>query len=236
MDLVEKGWMKRTFFGGLLGLWLWGLSLGPVEAAKSTLFGGSLLKQGEVALAAGIGFPDVMVHFDFANSPLFNLGVQARFNYNLGFPVFGAHAFLSVPMRISLVREDKLGVALKLDPGGTIGGGFQNALLLGFQIGVGGLVSYEVTDRLSLIFNLELPMLLGFDPDNPLRVIPGFHLPIEFHVGMELELNENFAFFLHLGGGPYIYIGGLAQRLSNFTSNVYVNGVAKLLFGIIWRR
>ncbi|MCB9640537.1 MAG: hypothetical protein H6728_03380 [Myxococcales bacterium] len=233
--LLHVGVWRRACLVVLCGLWF-GLGSQQANAGTSTAFGGALLGQGEVILAGGVGFPEAFFHFDFANSSQFNLAFQARINYNLGLPFFGGFGFINVPMRIGIIQDNKFSFALKLDPGGFIGGnGSQLPFIVGFQLGVAALFTIHVMERFNLNFGVELPMLLSFDPNNRLTEV-GFHLPVELMVGGEVEINEKFSVFANVSGGPYVYFGNLARRLTFFSTDAYVSGSFRFLVGVIWRR
>lgn len=228
---------RRGCFGVVCVLWLCAMGWSSsAKAETSTAFGGALLRGGEVILAGGVGFPEAFFHFDFANSSQFNLAFQARVNYNLGLPFFGGFGFVSIPMRIGIVQDPKFSFALKLDPGGFLGGsGNVLPFLAGVQLGIGALFSLHVVERFNLNFGVELPMLLSFDVENRVSVV-GFHLPIELLIGGEVEINEQLSLFANVSGGPYVYFGNLARRLTFFAGDAVVSGSFRFLVGVIWRR
>ncbi len=212
--------------------------------ANSSALGGSLLEQGEVAITFGGGFPDAFVQFDFANSKRFNLAMKARANYNFGFPFFGLHAFVSAPMRINLmpISKKKLQFALSLEPGGFLGGSGIHGFHFGFLMGVGGLVSYQVNNKLNLYGGLDFQFHIGFEPDAGstlnisgfARPTIGLHLPIEVVAGAEYTINENYALFGRVAIGPMIFAGNLGAILH--PSATAVHGSARLWIGAVWRR
>ena len=232
---------KRLWFRGVLALFLWSGGLWFAESprrawAESSVFGGALLRQGEVTLSGVAGFPDAFFQFNFANSSQFDLAFQARFNYNLGLPFFGGFAFIQAPMRIALTQERKLSMAIKLDPGVFLGGdGGVVPFLVGFQLGVGLLFTIPVAKRVQLHFGVELPMLLSFLPESRRQVVT-FHLPVEMMVGAEIALNKQLSVFVAMNGGPYVYLGDLAGRVTIFSRDVFVSGSFRVLGGISWRR
>lgn len=208
-----------------------------VGAVDSTSIGASLLDEGEVALTFGVGFPDLMFQFDFANSKSVNLAFKAKFNYNHGFSVFGTSASGTFPLRIGFAQESKLSMALKLEPGFFMGyfAGEIDSLVLGIPLGVGFHFSLQAIEKLIVTFGMDLPMMLLFEPTSRGKVA-SFSLPFEFSGGVEFEVDENYSIFARLNVGPMLYIGRVAERLNAAKSSVYLSGTARFMFGVVWRR
>lgn len=228
---------------GLLSLMI-GLTGRQAHAEGSSALGGSLLEQGEVAITFGGGFPDALVQFDFANSKRVNLAMRARINYNFGFPFFGFNIFASAPLRINVmpISKSKLQVAVTLEPGAFIGGGALYGLHLGFLIGAGALVSYQINNKWNIYGGLELQFHIGFEPDagsafNPsgiIRPVVGFNLPIEAVFGAEYKLNESYSLFARIAIGPMIYAGNMGAVFN--PTGTAVHGSGRLWVGAVWRR
>ncbi len=230
-------------------LFLWQLivilSLGmgfsrTVEAKDSSIMGGSLLSLGETALTFGVGFPDLTFRFDFANSEKFNFATQVKFNYNFGFPFFGANLFLTAPMRFALPSNELLSVALSLEPGFFMGGGYLKSFFLGFPLGLGLLFTLHAVPKLPINFGIEFPMTFSFEPTYKGNVF-GFNMPIELFGGVEYRLNKVIGLFAKVSGGPFLFFGNIAQHYSREEpnmkyQNVIVTGSIRFLTGIIWRR
>lgn len=237
-------WCKCLWLFGLC-LFLHGASSPAYAEESSSALGGSLLEQGEVAITVGGGFPDLLVQFDFANSKRVNLAMRARLNYNLGFPFFGFHAFLSAPVRISLYRQSKWSVALQLEPGVWAGGGVFAAtsvpygFILGFMVGASGIASYRAHSKVDLQLGLEAQFLFAWEPTatsgfNFSRDIFGVQVPIEAFFGIEYRLNESLSLFGRVAIGPQIYVGNLGKFLA--ASGLGVSGTGRLWGGVVWRR
>lgn len=220
------------------------------EATVSTVFGGSLLEEGEVALTFAVGFPDGFFQFDFANSRSFNFALRGRFNYNFGFPFFGGYPVISAPMRIAIIKPaasqfkrgkaapdpdaSPLTMSIQLDPGFGLGFSSAHSTMLGFSLGVALMLSYRVLPKLHVNFGFDIPLFFSLEPGNVRNVPFGVNLPLEAVGGVEYEVNENATLFARLSVGPIVYIGGMA---GNFTAgDVAVSGIARLWLGLIWRR
>ena len=231
--------MRRSLIIFLVVL-LFGTGFFRTASAKnSSIMGGSLLTLGETALTFGAGFPDLTFRFDFANSDKFNFATQVKFNYNFGFPFFGANLFLSAPMRFAIISDSFLSMAILVDPGFFLGGGYLKSFFLGFPLDVGLLFTLHVVPKMAINFGIEFPMTFSFEPTNKVNVF-GFNLPIELFGGIEYEISKAIAVFARLSGGPYIFFGNIAQRHTvnqlNQYDDVFVTGSIRFLAGVIWRR
>jgi len=234
--------MKKKILGYVLGFCLLFSSLSAAEARSgSTIFGGKLLEEGEVAMTFGAGFPDVLYQFDFANSKTFNLALKARFNYSMGFSSYAVNGYVTAPLRIGIVQDSKLTFALKVEAGlfagvlldDTQGGNFS----IGIPLEVGALFSLRVLDQLSVNFGVEIPMLLAINTTG-LNDITTFIFSLEAMGGVEYFLNENFSLYLQVAIGPQFFIGELGRlfnRNKDF-SNVSVGASGRFTAGLIWRR
>lgn len=235
----NKRHYNRLWFWGLCIIW-WFRGISAVDAAGSTIWGGSLLEQGEVAISCGGGFADVLCQFDFANSKQFNLAMRARANYNLGIPLWGFVGVISSPMRLSLWNNPKWNVALHLEPAVWMGGGPEYGFHIGFAAGVGGIVDYKINTKWTAYWGLELMFMFGFEAGTPLMTKIGrgtfsLILPIEFVGGIDYHLNQKFSLFARLALGPMLYTGMLGGVV-NRTADVAASGSLRLWLGLTWRR
>jgi hypothetical protein len=224
------------------------------EAGTSTIFGGSLLEEGEVAQTFGGGYLDAFYQFDFANSRSFNLALRFRANFTHGFPFFGIYGHVSAPIRIGLIKQpasrfvrgkkapDKdaspLSLAIHLTPGVFVGWGadqtVQVGIMFGATLGLGLMFSYQVSPTLIVNFGMDFPMFLSIEPSNARAVPLGFNLPMLVSGGVEYEVNESMSVFAKAGIGPVVYMGNMAGNIG--PDDVAVHGEARLWLGLTWRR
>lgn len=90
-----------------------------------SLLSGRTLGNGEVVLAAALGWPGFWAHVELAPSSTFNLGVRAAVLYGspaMGLGV-GGGGELSIPMRIRIWGERETDLAIRLTPRAAVGEG-----------------------------------------------------------------------------------------------------------------
>jgi hypothetical protein len=120
-----------------------------------SLLSGRTLGNGEVVLAAALGWPGFWAHVELAPSATFNIGIRLAVLYGspaMGLAV-GGGGEASVPMRIRLWGERDTDIALRLTPRAAVGEG----VLFGQTATFGG--------DLAWMARLDAEAVLGFHPD-----------------------------------------------------------------------
>lgn len=136
---------------------------------------GRTVGNGEVVLAAGLGWPGFWAEALFAPSSRFNLSVRVGVDYGsplLGFAT-GVGGEVSLPMRLLVYGEDDIDIALALRPYGVMGEGAlvgqENAFAddLGWAVGAEGGVraGFHVTDAVTLVGGALLDVAYVDVPD-----------------------------------------------------------------------
>lgn len=229
------------------------MSNGVTQAATSSVLGGSLLDEGEVAISAGIGFPDAFVQFDFANSRRLNLALRGSIQYNYGFPIFGVYGSISAPLRIGLIQPPSFRIkdgrvlpetrtfspwsaSIQIHPGLLFMGISPEVhqYTFGVSLGLSVIVGYQVSPKLHVFFGLDFPMSLTIEPSNVRNAPIGFNLPIEAVGGVEYNVHPKWSLFARLAIGPMVYWGQFARQFA-LAENA-VSGSGRLWLGVSWRR
>lgn len=144
----------------------------PVEAAArptsgdASLLSGRTLGNGEVLLAAALGWPGLWAQLELAPSATFNLGIRAGVVY--GSPVMGlaigAGGQLTVPMRIWVWGEHQTDLSIRVAPSILVGEGilageaglFAHELGLAGRLDAGVVFGFQADPRITLLFGADL--------------------------------------------------------------------------------
>lgn len=177
-------------------------------SGDASLLSGRTLGNGEVMLAAALGWPGFWAHLELAPSSTVNLGIRATVLY--GSPVMGvrvgAGGEVSIPIRIRLWGEGEADLALRLTPRAALGEG----LLFGETTTFGG--------ELGWMARIDAEAVVGFHPDPRVTFIFGIgvggglsHVPaaaspeglgrIEATVGVEGLLARDTMLFAEVKAG-----------------------------------
>ncbi len=152
---------------------------------------------------AEIGFPFApRLAFHHALNSQMSVGGLFGVDYGYYAPNGGVRValHLGLPVRLSLLKDSKLSIGLRLDPGLFLGftGAFQFGLLLNAGVNIG----YIVNPMLTVGGGIDLP--LGF------VFTPGFYaaIPILFGPVLELHVSPQLAILFDAKFGPWIGTGG----------------------------
>lgn len=189
----------------------------PVEVADrptsgdASLLSGRTLGNGEVMIAAALGWPGLWAQIELAPSATFNLGIRAGVLY--GSPVMGlgigGGGQLTVPMRIRVWGEHQTDLSVRLAPTLSIGEGvlagepglFAHELGLASRLDAGVVFGFQADPRITLLFGADVgggvSWVNGTDAA-PIGVFQG-------RVGIEGLLSRDTMLFAELTAG-----GGLA--------------------------
>ncbi len=212
----------------------------PTTAAQTrptsddvSVLSGRTVGNGEVVLAAGLGWPGFWAEVLLAPSSQFNLSIRAGFHY--GSPLLGLETGvggeLSFPMRLLLYGEDNIDLAAYLRPFGIVGEGvlvgqegtFANDI--GWAVGTdaGLKVGFHVSDAVTLGTGTLVRFAYVDTPDASDG--NGIVLGVAILASVEANMSRATTLFLELQGG----YGFAADRLFNNHAMLVVS------FGLAYR-
>jgi hypothetical protein len=127
-----------------------------------SLLSGRTIGNGEVIIAAALGWPGFWAHVELAPSSTFNLGIRASVLYAspvMGVRVGGAGE-LSIPMRIRVWGEHQTDLAIRLTPRVGLGEGvlfgeegtFRGELAWTARLDVEAIFGFQVDPRVTFLF------------------------------------------------------------------------------------
>lgn len=174
-----------------------------------SILSGRTMGNGEVVLAAAIGWPGFWAQATFAPTSRFNLGVRATVLYGSPLMGFGAGigGELSVPMRLHVHGHDRLDVSIFARPFGVVGEGVlvgQQMFFadeVGFGIGseLGGLLGYSPRDGLTLTFGVAgLGAYVDVPDSSGAQHAVGAFFAM---AGVEINVSRETMLFVDLQGG-----------------------------------
>ena len=198
-----------------------------------SLISGRTVGNGEVVLAAALGWPGFWAEVLFAPTSRFNIGIRAGVTY--GSPLLGLETGIggefSVPIRILLYGRNDIDVALFLRPFGVVGEGAlvgQQATFrddLGWAAGaeVGTRAGFHVTDAVTLAAGASVNAAYVDTPDatNSNGLVVGF----AGILGLEAVVSRKTMLFVELRGGYGIAPDGLFEN----------HGLLSLALGVAFR-
>lgn len=198
-----------------------------------SLISGRTVGNGEVVLAAALGWPGFWAEVLFAPTSRFNFGFRAGVAY--GSPLLGLQTGIggevSIPIRILLYGRNDIDVALALRPLGLVGEGAlvgqENVFAddLGWGVGgeVGTRVGFHVTDAVTLAAGASVLAAYVDTPDatNSNGLVMGF----AGIAGLEAVVSRKTMLFVELRGGYGIAPDGLFEE----------HGLLSLALGVAFR-
>ena len=198
-----------------------------------SLISGRTVGNGEVVLAAALGWPGFWAEVLFAPTSRFNLGIRAGVTY--GSPLLGLDTGIggeiSFPMRLLVYGRNDIDIALFFRPLGVVGEGVlvgQDGVFadtLGWAVGaeVGTRAGFHVTDAVTLVAGASVQATYVDTPDatNSNGVVVGF----AGIFGLEAVVSRKTMLFVELRGGYGIAPDGLFAQ----------QGVLSLALGVAFR-
>lgn len=198
-----------------------------------SLISGRTVGNGEVVLAAALGWPGFWAEVLFAPTSRFNFGIRAGVTY--GSPLLGLDTGIggeiSVPIRILLYGKNDIDIALFLRPLGVLGEGAlvgqQNVFAdnFGWAVGaeIGTRAGFHVTDAVTLAAGASVLATYVDTPDadNSNGVVIGF----AGILGLEAVVSRKTMLFVELRGGYGIAPDGLFES----------EGLLSLALGVAFR-
>lgn len=183
-------------------------------SGEASFLSGRTLGGGETFMAAALGWPGIWAHVELAPLALFNIGIRGSVLY--GAPAFGlvagAGGELALPMRIHLLGEGEIDIALRLAPEVALGEGRlfgeQSSVIYAGDLGVssrldGGLrIGWRLAERVTLLAGADLGVGISWvegDRAHAIGVFTGV-------VGIEALMSRDTMLFAELVGG-----GGIAE-------------------------
>lgn len=174
-----------------------------------SILSGRTLGNGELVLAAAIGWPGFWAEAVFAPTSRFNIGVRATVLYGSPLMGFGAGigGEVSLPMRLHLYGHDSLDVALFARPFGLMGEGvlvgqqmfFADEVGYGIGSELGAVLGYAPREGLTLTFGLGG---LGAFVDVPDSTAASHAVGAFFGLaGVEINVSRETLLFVDLQGG-----------------------------------
>ena len=130
-------------------------------------------------------------------------------------------------LKFNVFHKDKLDISVEADPALVLAypvGYWFAKTAVGIQLGLPAMtVSYQVIDKLWLIFGLYMPIVIFVTP----AVFA--EIPILFKAGVEYGINDKLHIFGIFEGGPDIYTGG-----GGIYAATAVSGEFKALLGVAY--
>lgn len=199
-----------------------------------SLISGRTVGNGEVVLAAALGWPGFWAEVLFAPTSRFNLGIRAGVTY--GSPLLGlatgVGGEISIPIRILVYGRNDIDVALYVRPLGVIGEGalvgqentFADDLGWGVGAELGTRIGFHVTDAVTLATGATVQPVYVDTPD---ATTSGNGLVIGFAgiFGLEAVVSRKTMLFVELRGGYGIATNDLFDQ----------RGVLSLALGVAFR-
>ena len=126
-------------------------------SGDASLLSGRTLGNGEVMLAASLGWPGFWAHLELAPSSVLNIGIRASILY--GSPAMGLRVGgggeVSIPIRLRLWGEGETDLALRITPRGAVGEGA--------IFGEGAMSTFG--GELGWMARLDAEVVIGVHPD-----------------------------------------------------------------------
>ena len=164
--------------------------------------GGRLIKQGDDAVRAWVGFPGIGAAFQTPLSRTVEIAPKVEVFYasaaGLVVPVVGLDG--GGELKLKLYLSDVLALALQLELTARLA--FHPDFAFGTRTGVRLLGSWDVAPDVSLLFRFGLPIEMIYHPTFL------FVLPIDFGVGVEVAVTHDINLFTVVGAGPAVLASG----------------------------
>ncbi len=168
-------------------------------SGEASFLSGRTLGTGQTMMAAALGWPGFWAQLELAPDSSLNVGVRASVVY--GSPVMGliagAGGELSVPIRVHVLGEGDLDLALRIAPqiamgegrlfGGADGTSLANQLGVSSRLELGALLGWRVVERFTLFFGLSAAPGLTWLDGERVRAIGVFTGTIGLEALMSLE-------------------------------------------------
>ena len=173
-------------------------------APRYSLLGGTTVPRGEDVVSGEFGWPSATFGFTHGMSPTTDIGIKFDLLYGVEYTTNTQFSIgIRVPLRLNLLRRDKVSVLVHVDPGIKMYS--TSPVDFGLQWPIGVTLGYTATPEFNVGFGVELPMFLSVTP-SPVAFILGplFGPAFEYHVDRQLTVGLNTRFgpiFDTAGGG-----------------------------------
>lgn len=229
--------MRVLVMGAVMGMAVCSVNTSHAQVRPTSddisLISGRTVGNGEVVLAAALGWPGFWAELLLAPTSRFNIGFRAGVTY--GSPLLGLETGIggefSIPIRILLYGQNDIDIALSLRPLGVVGEGAlvgQQAIFrdnLGWAVGaeVGTRAGFHVTDAVTLAAGVSVTAAYVDTPDaaDSNGIVIGF----AGILGLEAVMSRKTMLFVELRGGYGIAPDGLFES----------EGLLSLALGVAFR-
>ncbi|HKA88892.1 MAG TPA: hypothetical protein VKE22_14585 [Haliangiales bacterium] len=166
-----------------------------------SLFAGETVGDGDNAVSAELGWPDLTLGFTHGTGATSDIGVKFELTYAFeGSTLDNKVGFgVRVPFRFNVMRGDKLSVLLHVDPGIKLL--TYDPISFGVQAPLGVVLAFRAAQALSVGFAVDVPFVFYFTgiPKPLVFIPPQFGPVLEYHVDKNVTLGFNARF------GPLFY-------------------------------
>jgi hypothetical protein len=181
---------------------------GPTSGAAS-LLSGRTLGSGETMVAAAAGWPGVWGEVAFAPASELNVHVRGTFLYGAPFLglVEGIGGAVSVPVRVHVLGDGQIDLAIRMTPTLTVGEG----RLFGEREGLGGALSggllVDVHGVLGFAVDPNVTLIAGLGGGAGGSIVDRSSLGVAWvarlagELGVEALVSRDFMLFAHVEGG-----------------------------------
>ena len=176
----------------------------PLPPPRWGLHSGDTIDQGSTLIYGEVGFPDVSIGFQRGVSSNIDLGFRASFFYGIDYVVPRSRPSnvtqltpglgLSIPVRFTLVRSDRVSVLVHADPGLKFDG-FNPKVFAGPELPLGIDLGVHLTQRSTLTLGADIPLSLRVTPD-----VTGF-IPLLVGLTFESCFTDRFGMSFNLRSG-----------------------------------